>query len=365
MGAIAAFALVAAACGGSDSPSSPTANAAGTAPSASAPASTADKRLKLGMVLILTNIPFGQSIADGAKASASDNNADIQVTGPTSIDPATAQKQATDLLATGLDGLSVAAFPTEAWPKALKDLKGKLDNTITHNTRQDDTSPVDTYVGVNDAEQARVLAREAIKNAGWNADTTGTILLGQCVPGETGVLADRSRGMKEVFQKELPKVDVVGPLQVNVDPNKNTTDWENQLKAHPNPIGVGGTCDQDGESLYKLKTASKGTYAVFAFETPPNTLKGIQDGTIIADVAVDWWLEGYVATKILADRARGVTVPTGFIDTGYTVIDKSNVADVMASLESEDARRAYYQAKIDDYGSNLAAHAHPLADAAS
>jgi ribose transport system substrate-binding protein len=325
-------------------------------------ASAEQERLKLGMVLILTNIPFGQQIADGAKAAAEDVNADVQITGPTSIDPALAQKQASDLVAAGLDGLSVAPFPTEAWPRALSELKDKLENTITHNVPPTDGSGVDLYVGVNDIAQGRALATETIKNAGWTADTTGKILLGQCVPGDTGVLASRMKGMKEVFERELPNAEVKGPIQVSVDPNQNTSDWENVLKANPDPLAAGGTCDQDGESLYKLKTASGDDYAVFAFETPPNTVKGIQDGTIIANVSVDWWLEGYQAIRILAERARGNDVAGGWVDTGYTVIDQSNVDAVIERNASEEAARAWYAEAIADFEADLASHTHPLSD---
>ncbi len=368
LSAVTALALIAAACG-SDGSSSGAETTQPTGTAAAAPSATGgttaaaeEKRLKLGMVLILTNIPFGQQISDGANAAAKDFNADLQITGPTSIDPALGQKQASDLVATGLDGLSVAPFPTEAWPKALSELKDKLDNTITHNTPPNEGSKVDVFVGVNDIEQGRALARETIKNAGWTVETTGKVLLGQCVPGDTGVLASRMKGMKEVFQAELPKAEVMGPLQVSVDPNQNTSDWENLLKANPDPLAAGGTCDQDGESLYKLKTASKGEFAVFAFETPPNTVKGIKDGTIIANVSVDWWLEGYQAIRVLAERARGGDVAGGWIDTGYTVVDTSNVDAVIARNGSEEAAREWYKDAIADFEANLASHTHPLAD---
>lgn len=359
---LTAIAVTAFATGcGSDSGDKVSATAK-AAPSSTTAAS--DKRVKLGIVTTLTNVPFAQRTIAGAKDGAAASNATIQAVGPASINPVQAQKQARDLLATGVDGLSVSPFPTEAWPKALKDDQSKLANTITHNTRPPEGSPVKTFVGINDTDAARALAKETIKNAGWDEGTSGTILLAQCVPGKTGVLAERIKGLKETFESAMPKVKVVGPLQANVDPNKNTTDWQNLLKANPNPLAAGGTCDQDGESLYKIKRSTGGKFTVFAFETPPGTLRGLKDGSIVAGVAVNWYLEGWISSKISADAARGKAAPEGWVDAGYTVINKDNIDEITARDASDDATKAWYKPKIDEYLSSGASAVKPLADAA-
>lgn len=345
------------AAGAEPAPASQTAADSGGEPDTAKP-------VKLGLVGTLSNIPFAAAIKQGAEDGAKAVNATIQTSGPTSIDPIKAQKQARDLLASGVDGLSVSPFPTEAWPKALKDLKGQLDNTLAHNTRPPAGSPVKTFVGVNDTDAARALAEEAIKNAGWNEQTTGKILLAQCVPGKTGVLAERIKGLKETFEKAMPKAEVVGPLQASVDPNKNTTDWQNLLKANPDPLAAGGTCDQDGASLYKIKKSTGGKFAVFAFETPPEVVRGLEDGTIIAGTAVNWYLEGWLSSRLSADAARGKALPEGWIDAGFTVLNKDNVAEIAERGASAEATRAWYKDKIDAYVADPASVLKPLEDAA-
>jgi hypothetical protein len=64
----------------------------------------------------------------------------------------------------------------------------------------------------------------------------------------------------------------------------------------------------------------------------------------------------------LAERARGKTVPGGWIDTGYTVVDTSNVDSVIARNATDEAARAWYKDAIADFEANLASHTFPLAD---
>jgi ABC-type sugar transport system substrate-binding protein len=357
-----------AACGSSEDDSAKADAAPST--SASTPAKADNKKkVKLAVELTLTGVKFAQDTKAGMDAFAKEDGAiDLETQGPPSIDPVTAQKQASDMLATSPDGFGISPFPPELWQRTIKDIKAKIPNSIAYNIKpvgkvgDAGSSPLKTFVGVDDTESARQALTKTIELAKLTPDATGEILLGQCVAGNTGVLYERIQGFKEVAAKLLPKAKVT-VFDSKVEPQANTVTWTSELAAHPKPLLAIGTCDQDSTSLYKVKKAKGYTFPAGALETPPEAIKGIEDGTILASVAVNWYLEGYVAAKLLADGARGTQPPEGFVDVGSTLITKDNVAEIKQRDSSPAETAAWYAPKIKALFGDLDANVHPLEDA--
>ncbi|HZO37410.1 MAG TPA: substrate-binding domain-containing protein [Solirubrobacteraceae bacterium] len=329
------------------------------------------KKVKIAMELILTGVQFGVDTKNGINAFVKDDGAvSAQVNGPVTVDPGTAQKQTTDMIAKGPNAVGVAPFPPEAWQRTLKDINKKYPKTsLTFNAKPSgkvgdiSKQPFKTFVGINDAASARAVLTKTIELAKLKSSATGEVLLGQCVPGNTGVLADRIRGFKQVLAKLLPKATPV-VFDSKVDPQGNTTAWTTELVAHPKPILAIGTCDQDGTSLYKVKKANSSyKFPVGAVETPPETVLGIQDGTILASSSVNWYLEGYTAARLLAESARGKAIPAGFIDIGYTMITKKNIAEIKKRNSSLANTRAWYAPKVKEQFANMKKYTHSLSSA--
>lgn len=345
--------LALAACGGGSSSSSSETAPAETEPSAggeNAGGQTASggekEQVSVAMELILTGVSFGQQQQEGAEAfAAEDGHVNLEVQGPPTAEPEVAQKQALDMLAKKPDAFGFAPFPPELWTRTAKTIWDQVGpNVLNFNERpasepQDvSSSPVKTFVGNNDAEMASLMLEEAIKLGKLPSSSTGEVLLGQCAAQEAGVLAQRTAAFEEVAKKMLPKAKVV-TFTSEVEPQANTEAWTTALNAHSNVILAAGTCDQDGESLAKIKKQGDAKFIAGAMEAPPATVEGVKSGDITVDVASSHWLEGYTTARMLTEAARGEELPEGFVEIGHWTFTSKN-ADELVELTTEPEKFA-------------------------
>lgn len=369
--ALAAFAALLlafglAACGGSDDSSSSSESTSAETGGEEAGGGESKEQVSIAMVEILTGVSFGQEIAEGMKGFAAEDGAvDLQVQGPPTVEPEVAQKQAADLLATNPEAMGVAPFPPELWTRTMKTITEQVDNYLVFNERpssepQDvSAAPIQLFVGTDDKSEAREMLEETIKLAKIPASSSGEVILGQCVAQEAGVLAQRTEGFEEALASLLPKAKVE-KFTSEVEPQANTEAWTTELAAHPSPIIATGTCDQDGTSLYKVKKEKGYDMVVGAMELPPETIAGLKDGSIIAAMGTNWWLQGYTATRMLAEATRGEELPEGFVNTGQRLFTK---ADIAAVEERASEPEKFYAEGVEELFGNGMPEAVPIEEA--
>ena len=326
------------------------------------------KQVSIAFEQVLTGVPFAVVQAAGAKAAAEeDGHISLKVSGPPTVDPVTAQKQASDLLATSPDGFAVTPFPPELWLRTMKTITDRTDGQViavdvkpVGRPNEVAGSSIQTFVGDNDSEQAATVATQVIELGKLGPDTTGSALIGQCVPGNAGPLYERTVGFSQVIKERLPKVSIK-VFDSKVDPQGNTATWRQTLQANPNPALAVGTCDQDGSSLAKVLKGSG--VPAGGLEDPPETLAGLKDGTLLVTATINRYLEGYLPIKLLADSVRGVRpLPKGWIDIGYTVVTKDNVDEIIKRNSSAAETSAWYAPKIKAALAD-AANPRPMEDA--
>src|SRR4051812_36967368 len=181
------LALGLAACGGggdstSSSEAAPTEESDGAAEAEGAEGESGEKQqVSVAMEAILTGQAFGQEIKEGAEAFASEDGAvDLSINGPPQVDPETAQKQATDLLAQNPEAMGFAPFPPELWTRTAKTIDEQVGpNVLVFNERpaseedQVSAATVQTFVGTADKTLAREATEQGIEAAGLDASTTG------------------------------------------------------------------------------------------------------------------------------------------------------------------------------------------------
>lgn len=363
--AVVLLALALAACGGSSSSSSSSSEAS-SGETSSESGGESNKHVSIAMEEILTGVSFGQEIKEGIEGfSAEDGNVSVEVNGPPTVEPEVAQKQATDMLAKQPEAFGFAPFPPELWTRTMKTITEQVPHVLVFNERPSSelsdvsAAPVQTFVGTDDKGEAREMLEETIKLAKLPASSTGEVILGQCVAQEAGVLAQRTEGFEEALASLMPKAKVV-KFTSEVEPQANTEAWTTEMAAHPNATLATGTCDQDGTSLDKVKNEKGYKTIVGAMELPPATIAGLKDGTIIAAMGTNWWLQGYAATRMLAEAARGAELPEGFVSTGYRLYTK---ADVPAVEERAKEPSKFYAAGIEELFGNGMPTAVPIEEA--
>ena len=327
------------------------------------------KHVSIATELVLTGVQFAQNASLGMKTAAADaGNTSITISGPTSINPVLAQQQVTSAVSQSPDGIGIDPFTPDLWGHTLSTVTGEVKNVLVMNDKpvispsQLGSAAVKTYVGISDADYARALARATIKNGGLTPSTKGIVLLGQCVPGSTGVLAERNTAFLGVIHQMLPKTTII-QFNSQVVPAMNTSAWTSELGAHPKAVLALGGCDQDGASLYLVKRKLGLHFVAGGIDLTPQSLEGVANGTLVDTLNDDYFVQGYVVAWLLAEAARGKALPHGWVNTGYTLITKQNVAAITRANASDAATVAYWRPKAEAIVKNLAAHTQPLAAA--
>lgn len=319
-----------------------------------------------GPVLVPTWVKAG----DGAKAAAEDDGAiDLSWNAPATVDPSAAQAQVQAMVTQGVDGLGISPFPTEPWGAALTRFGEKVQPTVafgfqpTVSVDQLESSPVKTYVGSGTISTGYDLAIAAIEKAGLGEDTTGTVLLGQCVPGDSGLVWARIEGVRRAVEEKLPNAEIVD-FDAGVDLNDNTQSWRAAIASNDDIVFTAGACEPDGGSMIQAKESAGIEAVSVAFEPTPPVLDGVRDGSITAVGTMGNFHVGWVLVKLLADDVRDVNpMPEGWVDTGFYIFTQDDIEANMTGLDYEDAGyEDYWTAKAKEILANLDAHTKPLAD---
>jgi len=302
---------------------------------------------ELGMLLALTGIPFSAATADGGRDGAEAAGAKLTVTGPPTIDPSTAIKRFTDLVATRPDGVAVFPLPADLWVRPLSQAAKAGVKLGALHVPPSAGSEVPLYVGMREREAAARLAQQFAEKLG--PDAKGEIVLGIGPAGEP-VNENRILGYKETFARELPGVKVVGPLTTGNEPTKNLAAWTQVFNRYEGALAFLGTTDQDSGSLAKLKQQRGGSTLVGAFDPSVDNgaLTAIETGAMFAAVEQQPYIRGYIATRVLGEAVKAdKPVPEGWIDTGIEVVTQANAATVAKRQSSGAATRAFYEPVID------------------
>ena len=325
------------------------------------------EQVSVAMELILTGQAFGQEIEEGIEAfGAEDGAVDISADGPPQVDPESALKQATDLLAKNPDAMGFAPFPPELWTRTAKTIDEQVGpNVLVFNERpaseesQVSAATVQTFVGTADRTLAREATELGIEGAKLGPDTTGEVIIGQCIPQEAGVLAMRTEGVQEVVSEMLPKAKQV-VFTSGGTPQESLEAWSSELSAKQNPAFVIGVCTEDGGSLNKIMSEKGYDFPASAMDIAPGTITGIENGNLIGAVAVNWWLEGYTSTRMLTEAARGAEIPEGWIDTGQFTVTKDNLDELEERAKEPEK---FFAPQIEELFANGMPETQPIENA--
>lgn len=332
--------LTLAACGGDDEAAEPTPAQAGTTTALTA------EGVKVTYVSYY-RAPYAQNIADGAELAATEASADFSWVGPAGIDPPAQIKAFQDTVQAGTKGALVGAFPSDLWRRPI-DTAVDDGVTVISSDVASPGSRATSHFGPNKRNLGKALAEEFAKVL--DADAKGTIVGGECVPG-LPALRQPFEGFKERLKELVPGVEVKGPLPTDVDPGKNFTVWQRIIDQNPDAVGFIGQCDQDIPNLIKLKRSSGDDYLVGNTSGDgPENLAAVQDGTVVAIIGLNGFVEGYTAMYFLLDQlANGTEPPQGFVDTGLEVINKDAAAAAIDVRKSSDPKEQFefYRSQIE------------------
>ncbi|WP_158891077.1 sugar ABC transporter substrate-binding protein [Amycolatopsis anabasis] len=305
--------------------------------------------------------PF-QEMAFGAKAAAADagqvnlaDNAPSGINGPMQV------SQFQSAIRTSADGVALQTLTPDLFVRPLKQAADAGVPVVAVDTVPPAGSGVGLYVGNSNTDLGRQLATELLKNI--PAGATGEVVLGNDIPGLT-LLEQRLAGVQEVLQRERPGLTISGPFDAGSEPSTNFTKWNDIVKAHPNAVAYIGAGASDAVSLALIQKNTERKFLVGSCDPDPQALLGVKEGYVAALASPEHWLKGYVALRLLADRARsGKPLEQGWWNTGSLIVNSGNIDQIMARQVDEASRKAWFAAEAAKQVADPKAHLRPLAEA--
>ena len=196
------------------------------------------------------------------------------------------------------------------------------------------------FIGTNNLEAGRLGGRRVLEKLGGKGNVVFFTLGGQSNTDE------RLKGFKDVFSTR-PGINIVEVVDIQGDP-RNAFDRTQQFMALTGPKKIDAFVCLDSASGKMVADAVKRTGAtdrvLVAWDVSQDTLDSIKAGTIDATVAQKPYTMGYVGLKALdevfhyppssltRDYSTDSFAPYPvFVDTGTSLVDKSNVDLYIAS----------------------------------
>jgi ribose transport system substrate-binding protein len=299
----------------------------------------------LGFVYATTNGNFAQEMALGAQSAATHSpGVKFHQAAPNSADGPAEVQLFLSAIRTSKDGLAMETLTPDLFVRPLKQAEQAGIPQVSVDTPAPKGANVPLFVGNDNlalgVQLAKALAPHIPKNA------KGQVLVGTDSPGLI-VLEDRNKGFTQQMKKLRPGLTYVN-FDSKQDPTQNFNSWSAQVKAHPNAVAYVGPGTQDAVSMAQIQRKTGKHYLVGADDLDPLALKAVQDGLVTALVSPEHWLKGYIALKLLAEKAQnGKALPKGFWNPGAITVDKNNVEEIAKRQKTNASRYAALKSEAD------------------
>jgi ribose transport system substrate-binding protein len=181
-----------------------------------------------------------------------------------------------------------------------------------------------SYIGSDNVEGGRISARGLAKAIGGK----GTVYINSTNPNVSSV-EGREQGFKEIMESEFPDIKVIGPDYNLDDPNRAAQQTAAVIEQNPDLAGVFGTnvFSAQGAGNAVVNAGLGGTVQVVAYDATKDAIESLNKGDVTLVLAQKPFDMGYLGVMFAAADAAGVTSLPRRVQTGFAIIDKTNVED--------------------------------------
>jgi ribose transport system substrate-binding protein len=284
--------------------------------------------------LIVSNAtsPYWEQVSQGLNQAARELNVTASLTGPGSYDPPAEEKEFKRIAALKPAGILVSVGDPKVLTDAIDAAVAAGIPVITVDSDAAESKRL-FFVGTNNYEAGQIGGRAAAKALNGKGNVYAFRFADQTN------MEERLNGYRSVFA-QYPQIKLVDAIDIKGDPTL-AFDKAQEILDKRKPEVDAFIC-MDGESGKEvaevLKRANK-KKVVIATDTLAPTLDGIENGWITATVAQKPFTMGYISLRLIADlhlnKLPSLTMDFAgnphspmprFVDTGATLVDKSNVA---------------------------------------
>jgi ribose transport system substrate-binding protein len=265
---------------------------------------------------------FWQAVHAGAVSASRDYGVDIMWNGPTDETDITRQIQIVEsMMARHVDGLAIAPAESKALVQSVESaIRQGIPVTIYDSGL--DVTDYASFVATNNYEAGEMAARKL----GALLNGKGKVIAINHMPGSASSM-DRERAFAATIAKEFPGVQIVGSQYGMSDRAKVLAAAENLLTAHPDVDGVFASAESSsvGAALALKARKLAGKVRFVAFDSSPDLVQDLQDGTIDALIAQDPFKIGYKAIQSLVEKLNGQDPPKK-VDLSAIVITRADLS---------------------------------------
>ncbi len=297
--------------------------------------------------LISTNntLPYWQEARAGLSRAAGMMHVKAEMAGPDSYDPkaerdefvATTKKKPTGILVSASDATLLKPAVDAAIAQGIP--------VITIDSDAADSKRL-LFIGT-DNYRAGVMGAKVVAS---KLEGKGNVVI-YTMPGQAN-LKDRLRGYTDTFA-EHPQIKITEVVDVQGDPrvafDRTVAMLEKNAKVDAF-VSLSSAAGPEIASVLERKNVTG--KVVVVMDTDARTLEGIQKGTITATIGQKPFTMAYLGVKALDDLhhhpPKTLTIDwaqdsfsplPAFVDTGATLIDKSNVDAFITARKSETANK--------------------------
>jgi ribose transport system substrate-binding protein len=297
--------------------------------------------------LISTNIavPYWQEARAGLNRAGVQLQVKVEMAGPDTYDPKAERDQFREVMNKKPTGIAISVSDANL-------LKPEIDAAIAQGI------PVVTM----DSDAATSKRLMFIGTDNYNAGVTGAKVVAEKLQGKGNVvvftmpgqanLKDRLRGYTDTFAehpqlKVTEVIDIKGDPRVAFDRTMEVIDKNGKVDAF---VGLESLSGPEIAAVLERKSVSG--KVVVTMDTDSRTLEGIRKGLITATIGQKPFTMAFLAIKMLDDLHHhplksltanfaqdSFSLIPSFIDTGETLIDKSNVDALIEARKSETSAK--------------------------
>ena len=292
-------------------------------------------------ILIATNIqlPYWKGAAAGLAKGAVQMHVRTEVAGPDNFDPKAEQEAFRKAVAAKPAGILISPADPELLKADIDQAIGQGIPVITIDSDAPGSKRL-LFIGTDNFKAGQIGGGLLVKQLNGKGNV---IVLSM---PEQANLKDRLRGYQEVFLAH-PQMKITEVVDIKGDPRIAFDKTMEILKKDATKVDAFAcleavACPEVGDVLERNKINK----VVVAMDTDPRTLEWIQKGRIAATIGQKSYTMAYYGLKMLGD-VHQEKIPLNanfeqdsfsplpmFVDTGVTLIDKSNVDTFLKARDS-------------------------------
>ncbi|HVO97366.1 MAG TPA: substrate-binding domain-containing protein [Bryobacteraceae bacterium] len=276
--------------------------------------------------------PFWEQVSKGLNQAAHDLNVTVSFTGPDTYNPEGEKAEFKRIAALKPAGILVSVGDPKLLAEEINAAVAAGIPVIAVDSDAIESKRL-FFVGTNNYEAGQIGGRAAAKALNGKGNVVAFRFEGQTN------MEERLNGYKSVFA-QYPQIKLIEVIDIKGNPviafDKTKEFLEKKKPEIDAFISMDGESAKEVAEVLKRENAKK---VVIATDTLAPTLEGIESGWITATVAQKPYTMGYTSLRLIADLnlnklpsldmdfAGNPHSPLPrFVDTGVTLIDKSNLA---------------------------------------